>query len=147
MNDKLTIVTFLCNWCSYEGADKAGNARLSYPANVRIIRVMCSGRVEPQFVIQAFIDGASGVLILGCHPGDCHYKKGNYKVIRRISLLKKMLRQFGIEQDRVRLDWVSASEGERFAKVANEMAETIEQFGPLPEFKNINLRGVNYAKT
>ncbi len=130
-NDELSIVAFLCNWCSYEGADKAGNARLSYPANIRIIRVMCSGRVDPQFVIQAFRQGASGVLILGCHPGDCHYKKGNYKALRRISLLSKTLNQFGIEPERVRLDWVAAGEGERFAKVANEMAETIKQLGPL----------------
>ena len=143
-DEKLTIVTFLCNWCSYEGADKAGNARLTCPANIRVIKVMCSGRVEPQFVIQAFREGASGVLILGCHPGDCHYKKGNYKAIRRINLLKKALKQFGIEQDRVRLDWVSASEGEKFARVANEMAETIKQLGPLSELKI--LEGVDYAK-
>jgi F420-non-reducing hydrogenase iron-sulfur subunit len=130
---KLTIVTFLCNWCSYVGADRAGSARLSCPANIRVIRVMCSGRVEPQFVIQAFRDGASGVLILGCHLGDCHYKKGNYKARRRVILLKKTLKQFGIDQDRVRLDWVNASEGRRFAKIANEMAETINQLGPLSE--------------
>jgi len=145
-DEKLTIVTFLCNWCSYEGADKAGNARLTCPANIRVIKVMCSGRVEPQFVIQAFKDGASGVLILGCHPGDCHYKKGNYKALRRINLLQKALKQFGIEQDRIRLDWVSASEGNKFARVANEMAEMIKQLGPLSEVKNIKLEGVNYAK-
>ncbi|MCD4818612.1 MAG: hydrogenase iron-sulfur subunit [Candidatus Cloacimonetes bacterium] len=136
--EKFTIVTFLCNWCSYEGADRAGSARLNCPANIRVIRVMCSGRVEPQFVIQAFRDGASGVLILGCHPGDCHYKKGNYKARRRIILLKKTLKQFGIEQDRVRLDWVSASEGTRFAKIANEMADTIKQLGPLSELEALN---------
>lgn len=130
-DDKLTIVSFLCNWCSYEGADKAGNARLNYPANVRVIRVMCSGRVDPEFVIQAFKEGASGVLILGCHPGDCHYKKGNYKTLRRIYLLKRTLEGFGIEPERVRLDWVAAGEGERFAKVANEMVKTIEKLGPL----------------
>lgn len=126
-----TIVSFLCNWCSYEGADKAGNARLSYPANIRVIRVMCSGRVDPEFVIQSFIEGASGVLILGCHPGDCHYKKGNYKALRRTYLLKRTLKQLGIEEERVRLDWVAAGEGERFAKIANEMAETIKKLGPL----------------
>ena len=129
--DKLTIVSFLCNWCSYEGADKAGNARLNYPANIRVVRVMCSGRVDPEFIIQAFKEGASGVLILGCHPGDCHYKRGNYKTLRRISLLKKTLEGFGIEPERVKLDWVAAGEGERFAKVANEMAKTIEKLGPL----------------
>jgi F420-non-reducing hydrogenase iron-sulfur subunit len=126
-----TIVSFLCNWCSYEGADKAGGARLNYPANVRIIRVMCSGRVDPELVIQALKEGASGVLILGCHPGDCHYKKGNYKALRRAHLLKKTLKQLGIEEERVRLDWVAAGEGERFAKVANEMAETMKNLGPL----------------
>lgn len=125
------IVSFLCNWCSYEGADKAGGARLNYPANVRIIRVMCSGRVDPELVIQALKEGASGVLILGCHPGDCHYKKGNYKALRRAHLLKKTLKQLGIEEERVRLDWVAAGEGERFAKVANEMAETMKNLGPL----------------
>ena len=125
------IVSFLCNWCSYEGADKAGGARLNYPANIRIVRVMCSGRVDPEFVIQALKEGASGVLILGCHPGDCHYKRGNYKALRKAYLLKKTLKQLGIEEERVRLDWVAAGEGERFAKVANEMAETIKNLGPL----------------
>jgi len=126
-----TIVSFLCNWCSYEGADKAGGSRLNYPANIRIIRVMCSGRVDPELVIQALKEGASGVLILGCHPGDCHYKTGNYKALRRAHLLKKTLKQLGIEEERVRLDWVAAGEGERFAKVANEMAETMKILGPL----------------
>jgi len=126
-----TIVSFLCNWCSYEGADKAGGARLNYPANIRIIRVMCSGRVDPELVIQALKEGASGVLILGCHPGDCHYKTGNYKALRRAHLLKKTLKQLGIEEERVRLDWVAAGEGERFAKVANEMTETMKNLGPL----------------
>ncbi len=126
-----TIVSFLCNWCSYEGADKAGGARLNYPANIRIVRVMCSGRVDPELVIQALKEGASGVLILGCHPGDCHYKKGNYKALRRAYLLKKTLKQLGIEEERVRLDWVAAGEGERFAEIANEMAETMKNLGPL----------------
>jgi len=129
--NKPKIVSFLCNWCSYEGADKAGNARLNYPANIRVIKVMCSGRVAPEFIIQAFKEGASGVLILGCHPGDCHYKRGNYKALRRAYLLKKTLKQLGIEEKRVRLDWVAAGEGEKFAKVANEMTETIERLGPL----------------
>jgi F420-non-reducing hydrogenase iron-sulfur subunit len=126
-----TIVSFLCNWCSYEGADKAGGARLNYPANIRIVRVMCSGRVDPELVIQALKEGASGVLILGCHPGDCHYKTGNYKALRRAYLLKKTLKQLGIEEERVRLDWVAAGEGERFAEIANEMAETMKNLGPL----------------
>lgn len=126
-----TIVSFLCNWCSYEGADKAGGARMNYPANIRIVRVMCSGRVDPELVIQALKEGASGVLILGCHPGDCHYKTGNYKALRRAYLLKKTLKQLGIEEERVRLDWVAAGEGERFAEIANEMAETMKNLGPL----------------
>jgi len=129
--NETTIVSFLCNWCSYEGADKAGGARLNYPANIRIVRVMCSGRVDPELVIQALKEGASGVLILGCHPGDCHYKRGNYKALRRVHLLKKTLKQLGIEEERVRLDWVAAGEGEKFAKVANEMVETIKNLGPL----------------
>ena len=130
MND-VTVVSFLCNWCSYEGADTAGCARLPYPANIRVVRVMCSGRVEPYLVLKAFRDGASGVLILGCHPGECHYKTGNFKTVRRVLLLKQLLRQFGIEEERVRLDWVSANEGEKFAKVAQEMVETVTKLGPL----------------
>jgi len=145
-DEKLNIVTFLCNWCSYEGADRAGSARLNYPANIRVIRVMCSGRVEPEFVIQAFKDGASGVLILGCHPGDCHYKKGNYKTQRRIILLKEALEQFGIEPERLRLDWVGASEGIRLARIANEMTETIKQLGPLSKLQNLK-KGVSYGET
>ncbi len=115
------IIGFLCNWCSYAGADLAGTARIKYPDNVRIIRVMCSGRVDPTFIIKAFNDGADGVLVAGCHPGDCHYVEGNYKTMRRIPLLKKMLKQFGIESDRIKLEWVSASEGDKWAKIVTEM--------------------------
>ena len=124
------IVGFLCNWCSYSGADQAGTSRLKYPPNIDIIRVMCSGRVDPQFVLKAFQKGADGVLICGCHPGDCHYAEGNYKAARRIPLLKKMLSQMGIEEGRLRLEWVSASEGERFATVVNEMTEQVRKLGP-----------------
>jgi F420-non-reducing hydrogenase iron-sulfur subunit len=124
------IVGFLCNWCSYSGADLAGTSRLKYPPNVDIIRVMCSGRVDPQFVLRAFQKGADGVLICGCHPGDCHYAEGNYKAARRIPLLKRMLSQLGIEDGRVRLEWVSASEGERFAAVVNDMTEQVRKLGP-----------------
>jgi F420-non-reducing hydrogenase iron-sulfur subunit len=124
------IVGFLCNWCSYSGADLAGTSRVKYPPNVDIIRVMCSGRVDPQFVLKAFQKGADGVLICGCHPGDCHYAEGNYKAGRRIPLLKKMLSQLGIEDGRVRLEWVSASEGERFAAVVNDMTEQVRKLGP-----------------
>ncbi|MFC1939824.1 hydrogenase iron-sulfur subunit [Chloroflexota bacterium] len=124
------IVGFLCNWCSYRGADLAGTARLKFAPNVRVIRVPCSTRVEPAFVLQAFRSGADGVLILGCHPGDCHYIEGNYKTMRRFPLLKKMLAQFGIEDDRVHLDWVSASEGEKYASIINEITGKVRALGP-----------------
>ena len=124
------IVGFLCNWCSYRGADLAGISRLHFAPNVKVIRVPCSTRVEPSFVVKAFQSGADGVLILGCHPGDCHYVEGNYKTMRRIPLLKKMLAQFGIEDERVRLDWVSASEGEKYATLINDMTEKIRALGP-----------------
>jgi len=125
------IVGFLCNWCSYRGADLAGTARIKYAPNVRIIRVMCSARIEPTFILKAFQSGADGVLVLGCHPGDCHYQEGNYKTMRRLPLLKKMLAQMGIEDDRVKLDWVSASEGEKFASVVNDITEKVRALGPL----------------
>jgi F420-non-reducing hydrogenase iron-sulfur subunit len=124
------IVVFLCNWCSYAGADLAGTSRIQYAPNVRVIRVMCSGRVEPYFILKALQKGADGVLLLGCHPGECHYLEGNYKTAGRMVLLKKMLGQFGIEEGRVRLDWVSASEGVRFASIVNEMTGAIRAFGP-----------------
>jgi len=126
------IVAFCCNWCSYAGADLAGTSRIQYSPNVRIIRVMCSGRISPLFVLKALSIGADGVLILGCHPGDCHYIEGNYKTIRRITLLKKMLNQFGIEEERLRLEWVSASEGAKFAEVANSFTQTIKKLEPSP---------------
>lgn len=124
------IVAFCCNWCSYAGADLAGTARIQYSPNIRVIRVMCSGRVDPLFVLKALSIGADGVLILGCHPGDCHYIEGNYKTLRRIPLLKKMLKQLGIEEERVRLEWISASEGAKFAEVANNFTQTIKNLGP-----------------
>jgi F420-non-reducing hydrogenase iron-sulfur subunit len=124
------IVAFLCNWCSYRGADLAGTSRMKCAANVRAIRVMCSGRVEPAFILRAFELGADGVLVLGCHPGDCHYAEGNYKALRRMALLKRLLPQLGIEGDRFQLDWVSASEGERFTHIVNEMTERVRALGP-----------------
>lgn len=124
------IVAFCCNWCSYAGADLAGTARIQYSPNIRVIRVMCSGRVDPLFVVKALSIGADGVLILGCHPGDCHYIEGNYKTLRRIPLLKKMLKQLGIEEERVRLEWISASEGAKFAEVANNFTQTMKNLGP-----------------
>jgi len=124
------IISFLCNWCSYTGADLAGTSRMKYSANIRIIRVMCSGRVEPTFVLKAFREGADGVLICGCHPGDCHYHEGNYKCLRRYHLLKKYLEQMGIDPKRLRLEWISASEGKQFAQLVNEMTETVRDLGP-----------------
>jgi len=126
------IVGFLCNWCSYAGADLAGVSRIQYPPTLRIVRVMCSGRVDPIFIIEAFRSGADGVLVAGCHPGDCHYLAGNYKVQRRVVMLKKLLEQFGLEPERLRLEWVSASEGDRFATVIKDMTEEIKKLGPSP---------------
>lgn len=125
------IVAFLCNWCSYTGADLAGISRISWSPAVRIVRVMCSGRMDPMFIVKAFRMGADGVIVSGCHPGDCHYKKGNYKALRRIHLLKRLLAGFGIDPQRLRLVWVSASEGEKWAQTANEMEDTIRNLGPL----------------
>lgn len=124
------IVSFLCNWCSYTGADLAGTSRMKYAHNVRIIRVMCSGRVEPTFVLKAFREGADGVLICGCHPGDCHYHEGNYKCLRRYHLLQKYIQQMGIEDKRLKLAWISASEGKQFADLVNQMTDTVRQLGP-----------------
>lgn len=125
------IVGFLCRWCSYTGADLAGTSRIQYPPNMAAIRVMCSGRVDPTFVVKALNDGADGVLIAGCHPGDCHYSEGNYKTMRRYPMLLNLLDQFGIERERVRLEWVSASEGEKFAEVVREFTEQLKLLGPL----------------
>jgi F420-non-reducing hydrogenase iron-sulfur subunit len=134
------IIGFLCNWCSYAGADLAGVSRIQYPPNIRIIRVMCSGRIDPTFVLEAFKDGADGVLIAGCHlPSDCHYLTGNFKALRRISLLRKVLKDFGIEPERVRLEWVSASEGDRFAAVVRDMVTEIKKLGPSP-LKNLEAK-------
>lgn len=125
------IIGFLCNWCSYEGADAAGRARKAYPANLRVVRVMCSGRVDPQFILEAFKEGADGVMILGCHPGDCHYKEGNVQTLKRYHVLKRVLSTLGIEEDRLRLDWISAGEGDKFVQVVSEMTERMRQLGPL----------------
>ncbi|MBL6962952.1 MAG: hydrogenase iron-sulfur subunit [Bacteroidetes bacterium] len=124
------IVSFLCNWCSYTGADLAGTSRMKYASNIRIIRVMCSGRVEPTFVLKAFQQGADGVLICGCHPGDCHYHEGNYNCLRRFKLMQKFIDQMGIEKDRMKLKWISASEGKDFAKLVDQFTEEIREFGP-----------------
>jgi len=125
------IVGFLCNWCSYAGADKAGAAQTDYPPNIRIVRVMCSGRVDAQFVLQAYRDGADGVLILACHPGDCHYQTGNYRAAQRHRLLVRLLEQFGIEAARCRFDYVSAGEGDKFVRIVSELVEAVRALGPL----------------
>ena len=124
------IVGFLCNWCSYTGADLAGTARIKYAPNVRVIRVMCSGRVDPTFVVKAFASGADGVLLAGCHPGDCHYLSGNHKTFRRMPLLARYLEEYGIDARRFKMEWVSASEGDRFAAVVNELTEAVRALGP-----------------
>ena len=123
------IVAFCCNWCSYAGADLAGSSRLSYPADVKIIRVPCSCRINPLFVLRAFQRGADGVIIAGCHPGDCHYTSGNYFARRRVALLFSMLDYLGIERQRTRVEWISAAEGAKFSKTMNEFAETVAALG------------------
>jgi len=136
MNDDSTtdfnpaIIAFVCNWCTYTAADLAGTSRLSYPTNVRLIRVMCTGMVDPQYVIKAFLEGADGVLISGCHPGDCHYINGNYKARRRIRLLKEILPQFGFEEERLRLTWIGASDGIEFAETMRELVHQVKELGP-----------------
>ncbi len=126
------IVSFCCNWCSYAGADLAGVSRMQYPPNIRIIRVMCSGMVHPNLVIDALTKGADGVLICGCHPGDCHYEEGNLKTEKRAEAIFLMLEDFGLEEERFRLEWVSASEGPKFAQVATEFTEQVKKLGPSP---------------
>jgi len=125
------IVAFFCNWCTYLAADLAGTSRIKYAPNAEVVRVMCSGRVDVQFVLKAFAKGADGVLIGGCHPGDCHYQEGNYKALRRYRLLQRLLRQMGIEEERLRLEWISAAEGDRVRVVIDEMVETLRRLGPL----------------
>lgn len=127
---KPKIVAFLCNWCSYAGADLAGVSRIQYPPNIRIIRVPCSGRINPMFIIKALQHGADGVLVSGCHPGDCHYISGNLVARRKFALLKKFLEYMGIEPGRVNFSWVSAAEGEKFSKVVTEVVEEVKALGP-----------------
>lgn len=128
---KPKVVVFCCNWCSYAGADLAGVSRLQMKPNFRIIRTMCSGRIEPEFILRAFKNGADGVLLTGCHPGDCHYISGNYKALRRYQSMKVLLREFGIDENRFKLEWVSAGEGNKFQQVINDFIGQIEQLGPL----------------
>lgn len=124
------VIGFLCNWCSYAGADVAGTSRMDYPHNIRIIRVPCSGRVDPLFVLKCFQRGADGVLISGCHPGDCHYTDGNYHARRRFALLREFLDYLGIAKERLRVEWVSASEGQRFAELVSDFTTELNKLGP-----------------
>ncbi len=126
------IVGFFCNWCSYAGADLAGTSRIKYPANVRLIRVMCSGRVDERLILKAFAAGADGVLICGCHPGDCHYQKGNLSARRRVTSWKPLLETVGIGKERLRLEWISASEGPKVAETVKSFTQTIKGLGPSP---------------
>lgn len=126
------IVGFLCNWCSYAGADLAGTSRMQYPPNIRPIRVMCSGSVDSAYILRALLAGADGVLVGGCHPGDCHYVSGNYKARRRITILKEIMKALGLEDERVRIRWISASEGKRYADTVSRMTSDIRKLGPNP---------------
>jgi F420-non-reducing hydrogenase iron-sulfur subunit len=143
MDYQPTILAFLCNWCAYTGADLAGTSRMKYASSVRIIRVMCSGRIEPTFVLEAFRQGADGVLICGCHPGDCHYQSGNYKCLRRYLLLKKYITEMGIEEERLSLEWISASEGRQFAFLVDQYTEKIKNLGPSRIPKNSKILAEN----
>ncbi len=125
------IIGFTCNWCTYAGADLAGTSRIQYPPNIRMIRVMCTGRINPEFILDAFKTGADGVLIGGCHLGDCHYLKGNYKALNRYLLIKRILKELGIDAERLRFEFISASEGDKFATVIRDMTEEIRRLGPL----------------
>jgi F420-non-reducing hydrogenase iron-sulfur subunit len=136
------IIAFLCYWCSYTGADNAGTARLKYPANVDIIRVMCSGRIDPEFITRAFAGGADGVVVCGCHIGDCHYIAGNHKTMARMPLVRKMLAELGIEKERFVHEWVSAAEGEKFAQLVRQVCEQVKRVGPLNWPRRMASRGV-----
>lgn len=130
------IIAFVCNWCTYAAADLAGTSRIQYPTNVRIIRLMCSSAVDPIYIMKALLEGADGILIGGCHPGDCHYQNGNYKARRRVAILKTILEDLGIPDQRVRLKWISASEGGKFAETVSTMVDELKQLGP-SQFKTM----------
>ena len=135
------ILAFCCYWCAYAGADLAGTSRLQYPPNSRIVRTMCSGRIAPIFVLEALRDGADGVIVTGCHPGDCHYVKGNFRAEKRFHFLKMALKQRGVEEDRVRLAWISAGEGEKFSLLVSDMVKKVKGLGPSP-FKSSEARSI-----
>jgi F420-non-reducing hydrogenase iron-sulfur subunit len=130
------IIGFLCNWCSYAGADRAGLAQTPYPPNVSIVRVMCTGRIEPLFIMKAFQQGADGVIVLACHPGDCHYKEGNLRAAQRHALLARVMLQMGVERERCRFDYVSAGEGEKYAQLVTDMVESVRLLGPLKKLSS-----------
>ena len=130
------VIAFLCNWCTYTGADLAGTGRLQYPPNIRIIRLMCTGSVDTIYILKALIEGADGVLIGGCHPGDCHYQTGNYKARRRVAIVKNILSNFGFDEDRIWLRWISASEGKLFADTVTEIVDELKEKGPNPVAAN-----------
>ncbi len=132
------IVAFLCNWCTYAGADLAGTSRIKYPPNVKVIRLMCSGRLNPLFIVNALQQGADGVLIGGCHPGDCHYAQGNFFTRRRFPLMKNILEHIGVDPRRVKLAWISASEGQKFAEVITEITRDVEEIGPMKQITRRN---------
>jgi F420-non-reducing hydrogenase iron-sulfur subunit len=137
---EVKIVAFLCRWCSYAGANLAGVSRNKYLPNTLPVMVPCSSRVDPELVLNAFAAGADGVLLAGCHPGDCHYLKGNFKTLRRFMLLKKLVSQMGLEDERLRLEWISASEGVRYAEVVNDMTSKVQKLGPLNLRKKVEVK-------
>ena len=141
------LLAFCCNWCSYAGADLAGTSRMQYPPNIRIIRVMCSGRIDPLFVLKALSFGADGVLVLGCHPGDCHYQTGNYRTRRRMTITKRFLEYIGVDPQRIQVSWVSASEGGKFAAVATEVTKELKELGPNKLFADERYRDGTEIKT
>jgi coenzyme F420-reducing hydrogenase delta subunit len=132
------IAAFVCNWCTYTGADLAGTSRLKYPTNIKMIRVPCTGRIDPLFIIKAFEKGADGVLISGCHPGDCHYNAGNYHARRRWILFQELLSYIGIDSSRLQFSWISASEGKKFVDIVNEVTNVIKEKGPFEKYAKIN---------
>ncbi len=135
------IIGFCCNWCAYAGADLAGISRIQYPPNLRMIKVMCSGTIDPTYILEAFQKGADGVFIGGCHPGDCHYQSGNYKTMRKIVLVKRLLSQLGISPQRLKLEWVSAAEGQRFAQVVTDFIAEVRELGSNPLNQEVARRG------
>jgi F420-non-reducing hydrogenase iron-sulfur subunit len=138
---KPNVLVFCCNWCAYAGADLAGVSRLKISPHFRVVRTMCSGRVDPELILEAFAGGVDGVMVAGCHPGDCHYMEGNYKTMRRMTFLKKVVEDFGIEPDRLALEWVSAGEGHKFQEVINAFVDRIIELGPSPLKEKVEAKG------